>query len=71
MLQKGQRDNGKNKNHTHFELPFNINIALFANWGNHKRYTSDTFSQINYQDRVYEDYYLYFKRFGFSIGYRF
>ena len=54
-----------------FDLPRNFFTLIQFQFANDKRYTEDTFGNKFYQDRVYEDYFLYFRRIGMMFGWRF
>jgi hypothetical protein len=53
------------------DLPYNFWFILFGFFVNDKAYTDQTVGNIFYQDRVYEDWYVHFRRFGFFFGWDF
>jgi len=54
-----------------FELPNNFYVNLFLFWKNEKIWSKDTVGNLFYQDRKYEDWAVYFRRFAFVFGWNF
>lgn len=53
------------------DLPRNFYFKLFAFFRNDRAYTDETAGNLYYQDRKYEDYYIFFRWFGGFIGWNF
>jgi len=53
------------------ELPYNYYVTLFALFKNDRFYTSDTVGNLDYREREYQDWYVYFRRIGFFFGWNF
>ena len=53
------------------ELPHNFSLMLFCFWKNDRKATSATENNLYYQDRVINDWEVYFRRFGFMFGWTF
>jgi hypothetical protein len=54
-----------------FDFPWNYFIQMFFLFGNDKTYTSETRGNLDYRDRVYEDWYVYPRWIGVFLGWRF
>jgi hypothetical protein len=54
-----------------FDLPDNFYIKLFFFFTNDKVYTSQTVGNIDFRDRKYEDYIVYFRWLGLICGWNF
>jgi len=53
------------------DLPNNYWLVLFTFFANDKAYTEDTVGNAFYQNRIYEDWYIHFRRFGIFTGWDF
>ena len=54
-----------------FDLPNNFFLIILFYWSNDKGFTSDTVAKLDYQERKYEDWYVYFRKISFSFGINF
>ncbi|MCG8569707.1 MAG: hypothetical protein MJB14_06180 [Spirochaetes bacterium] len=54
-----------------FDLPNNIWFKLFFFFRNDRAYTSETVGNLDFRDRIYEDYYIFFRWFGIFAGWNF
>ncbi|MBP5707084.1 MAG: hypothetical protein J6W76_07340 [Spirochaetales bacterium] len=54
-----------------FDLPNNMTAMFGVHWTNEKEYTTETVGNIYYQDRVYQDWYVYFSRILIAVGWNF
>lgn len=54
-----------------FDLPYNFFCTLILFWANDKKFSDGTVGNLYYQDREYEDWYVYLRRFVFQFGYNF
>ena len=54
-----------------FDLPNNFFVTVLFLWRNDRGYTSETVGNLDFQQREYEDWYVYFRRFAFSFGIKF
>jgi hypothetical protein len=54
-----------------FNLPCNYKIILSFNFKNDKRFTEDTIGNAYIKDKLYEDWYLEFKKVGIIFGWEF
>lgn len=54
-----------------FDLPYNIWVKLFAFFRNDRAYTDETVGNRDFRDRVYDDYNVFFRWFGFFVGWSF
>jgi hypothetical protein len=54
-----------------FDFPRNFYLLVQFRFANSKRVTDATVGNKFYQDRIYEDYYIYFNRVAFMFGWKF
>ncbi|MCG8568748.1 MAG: hypothetical protein MJB14_01290, partial [Spirochaetes bacterium] len=54
-----------------FNLPHNFTIILRASWKNDRKATTETSNNDFYQDRIYDGWEIYFKRFNIVFGWKF
>ncbi len=52
-----------------FDLPYNFNTSIIFFWKNEREYTGSTAGNLGFQDRIYKDWYVYFRRIVISFGY--
>ncbi len=53
------------------DLPFNLFIKAAFLFANDEAYTSSTVGSLNYQERQYKDWYVYFRWIRLGIGWNF